>query len=158
MTGQSEEDDNYSMIFQRETLSPELIEEMMPLLKAHHEEMDSILPLDPDFARFQFLQDCGALAVFTMREAQDLVGYWVCIVNHAIHSKNVLIAYSDAIYVKPEARGLEPIKFIKFVVAELKKQGVKVFDCLIKTQHNFGVILERMGFKQEEQAFTLRLT
>ena len=148
------------MRFAREEYSPALIAEMMPLWKAHHAEVANKFygPLLPDLEVYFKAAQAGMLRIFTVRDwKQNLHGYQVYFVNNHQHSKEMKHAVQDILYLCPENRkGLEGYKFVKWCVSKLRPE-VAVIHQRISARHDFGKLLERMGFALEDLTYSLKV-
>ena len=146
------------MRFAREYYSPQLISDMLPLWKSHyietHDEMYG--PLDPDLGFYE--RAAGMLRVFTVRDFDDaLQGYQVFFVANDPHSMTNVQAVQDILYLAAEARkGLTGYKFIKWCMEQLEAEGVDVIHQRISAHHDFGPVLERMGFTLEDLTYSRR--
>jgi GNAT superfamily N-acetyltransferase len=147
--------------FARETLTPELLAESMPLLKAHWAEVAHFkdIPLDPDEEGYLRIQDAGFLRVFTARDPdRRLVGYVVHFVTPNLHYRGVKHALQDVVFVAPEYRhGGMGMRLIAFADSCLAAEGVVVVCQHIKAAHNFGPMLERLGYELVDLIFQRRL-
>lgn len=138
--------------FGRETVAS-VWDEIQPLLRQHYDELTwrkEKFTLDPDRERYLALETAGRLRVYSMRRDGILVGYSCYLVSPALHYKGVLMAVNDVLYVSPEERGLEPIKFMRWCEKELKNDGVQCITLHIKKSMNWGRLAERMGYEVVE--------
>lgn len=161
------------MRFQRETLSVSLFEEMKPLLEKHFHEIAHYqdIPLDPAIDQYLALERAGALRVFTARgliraqnedgnweEKEILAGYCIFFVRHNLHYQGSLQASQDILFVYPAFRHAGfGSKFISFCDDELRKEGVQVAYHHVKQAHNFGPLLERIGYQLVDLIYGRRL-
>jgi len=147
------------MLFNREIATPELFRELMPLLEKHYEEIahHKDVPLDPDWQQYEKLEQINALRVFTARDADGrLVGYAVYFVRHNIHYRSSLQALQDILFIDPAVRGFGA-KFILWCDKQLAAEGVHITYHHVKAAHNFGPMLERLGYNLVDLIFTKRL-
>lgn len=125
-------------------------DEVYPLWKDHWEEVATNkdkIPLDPDFNGYRYLQKAGSLLCVTCRDNGNLVGYSFMFVFPHIHYKSTLTAMNDILYLKPEYRkGFAGVRLIKLSEEACRSRGVKKIAWHIKTDHNFGKIMERLGY------------
>lgn len=147
------------IVFSQENYSDKLVQEMMPLWAAHHAEIPQLkTPLEPDLRVYQAIESNGGLRVFTVRHAESLVGYQVFFVAADHHSKNQVQAVQDILYLAPEYRGTwHGYKFIQWCDARLGEEGVNVSVKRIDSQHDFGRMLERMGYTLVDLTYARRL-
>lgn len=147
-----------STSFQRER-SQDIFHEVMPLLELHYKEISHYhdIPLDPDFEKYEAMENAGAVRTFTARdEEKNIIGYAVFFVRHNLHYKTSFQAYQDILFIHPERRGFG-FKFIKWCDEQLKDEGVQVVYHHVKTAHNFGPVLERMGYECIDLIYGKRL-
>lgn len=150
---------NGAVRFAREALTDSLLSEMVPLLHAHWREIAhySDIPLAPDFDAYRAMVASGALRVFTARDALGLVGYAVWIVRNAPHYAGSRQAVQDILFLEPAARGLNGIRFLRWCDQALAAEGVQVAHHHVKMAHNWGPILERMGYEAVDVIYSRRL-
>lgn len=133
-------------------------EEVKPLLPLHWEEIaldKTTVPLDPDWDEYDSLAAKGRLHLLTVRNDGELVGYYVGIVRPHLHYKSTLMAFNDVMYIKPAYRqGMVGVKIFKEIERTLKERGVEKMFMNTKEHHNFGVILERLGYRKTETIYT----
>jgi GNAT superfamily N-acetyltransferase len=137
----------------------EFFEEIRPLIFAHYKEIAHFqdIPLDPDFDLYSAVDKSGHLRIFTAREDDGhLIGYAVFFVRANIHYKSSIQAVQDIIYVDKERRGFGH-KFILWCDGQLRDEGVQAVYHHVKNEHNFGPMLERLGYKLVDLIFTKRL-
>lgn len=131
--------------------------EIKPLIKLHWQEIaldKESIPLDPDWDEYDRLASKDQLHLLTARNGSELIGYYVGIVRPHLHYKSTLMAFNDVMYIKPEHRqGMVGIRLLKEIEKTLKDRGVKKMFMNTKEHHNFGVILERLGYKKSESIF-----
>lgn len=147
------------MKFKREPASEDLFSEAWPLLEAHYKEIAHFqdIELNPDFETYLNVDKLGALRTFTARdESGELLGYAVFFVRANIHYKASLQAVQDVIYIDKDRRGFGH-KFILWCDKELAREGVQVVYHHVKFEHNFGAMLERIGYSLVDLIYTKRL-
>src|SRR5689334_18451912 len=85
--------------FARETLTTELVDELLPLLRAHYLEIAHYqdIELDPDWDAYAVVQQNNALRVFTARQDGKLVGYCAFFLRKNMHYRKSLQAVNDVI-------------------------------------------------------------
>lgn len=147
------------MKLQRELATPALCEELLPLLEAHYQEIAHFkdIKLEPDFEQYIRVEEAGSLRVFTARDEDNaLFGYAIYFVRANIHYKSSVQAVQDILYVHPQYRGIGA-KLIAHADRELAKEGVQAVYHHVKSEHNFGPLLERMGYKLVDLIYAKRL-
>lgn len=146
------------MKFQRE-LVHEIFHETKPLLEKHWKEIAHYqdIALDPDFDQYERLENSGALRTFTARtEDNSLVGYAVFFVRANIHYKSSIQAAQDVLFIDPNHRGFGR-DFIVWCDEELRKEGVQAVYHHVKAAHNFGPLLERLGYELVDLIYGRRI-
>lgn len=100
------------------------------LLRAHWNELGvhkSRMPLDPDFARFQLLEEGGIFKVWAARTAaaRTLVGYIGWFIQPHMHYRSTLTAVDDLFLLDPQhRRGLAGYRMFETSLAALRELGV----------------------------------
>lgn len=148
------------MRFQREK-AQDIFAEIMPLLEKHYLEIAHYqdIKLEPDFEQYAKIEDCGLLRTFTARDDQGvMVGYAVFFVKSNLHYKSSKQAVQDVIYIERSRRGAGIGKeFIQWCDEQLKADGCQVVYHHIKDKHNFGPMLETMGYQLVDLIYGRRL-
>lgn len=133
-------------------------DEIKPLLEEHWEEIalnKDKIKLNPDWDLYQEIYEKGNLAIYTAREGESLVGYFVVMVTPNIHYKDHLFATNDIVFIRKDHRkGRTGINLIKFAEEDLKKFNVSVMVINVKTHKPFDKVLEWLGFKKIEHTFS----
>jgi hypothetical protein len=145
--------------FEHGQLSEVLIAELMPLLKDHWVEVarDADIPLDPDWPVYQKMEEAGAFKIFTARnELGQLIGYNAFFVHHNLHYKSSKQAVQDVIFIDKKSRGFGR-SFIDWCDAELRDIGVQKVYHHVKAKHNFGPMLETLGYELADLIYARRL-
>ena len=135
--------------------------EAMPLIEAHWQEIalhQDTIQLNPNWQQYFRLEEEGKLHVYTAREDDKLVGYFVMIVVPHLHYSDHSFAHNDVIYVDPEYRkGFTAWRLIKFATEQLELAGVSVMMINIKRHKPFDKLLQRLGFTETESIYSKRL-
>lgn len=147
------------MHFSRESLQDNIIE-AESLLKEHWGEIAHYkdIPLDPNYDEYINLENAGIVRCFVARSGRDnsMVGYGVYFVRHNLHYRNSLQAVQDIIFIKKEHRG-KGGAFLFWCDEQLKNEGVQAVYHHVKTEHNFGPVLERMSYELVDLIYARRL-
>lgn len=136
------------MRFSRESIET-FIDEIKPLLESHYDEIAHFksIPLDPDYDQYLELEKMGIVRCFIARNNDgDMIGYAIYFVRRNIHYKSSLQSVQDVLYMNPAYRGRGGL-FIMWCDEQLKAEGVEVNYHHIKAEHNFGPMLEKMGYR-----------
>lgn len=145
--------------FRREIAGPKLFEELAPLFQKHYDEIAHFkdIELDPDWEQYERIEQAGALRVYIARGPEgDIVGYAVYFLRHNFHYKNSYQALQDILFIDPSKRGFGA-KFILWCDKQLKEEGVQVAYHHVKQAHNFGPMLERIGYRLVDLIYARRL-
>lgn len=148
------------MDFALEVFTPKLYGEMWPIFEAHYKEISHYqdIPLSPDTLHYDTLQKVGILRVYTVRDSGKLVGYCVFSVGKNPHYDTSVQAKQDILFLSKELRGgMNGFKFIQWCDEQLHKEGVQVVYHHVKKSHNFGPVLERMGYELVDLIYGRRL-
>lgn len=117
----------------------------------------SDIELNVDWATYFKMQDGGMLRMFTAREQDGtLVGYAVFIVRYNPHYADSLTALQDVIFIDPGKRGFGK-KFIEWCDEQLRKEEVQLVVHHVKAAHNFGQMLESIGYELIDLMYGRRL-
>jgi N-acetylglutamate synthase-like GNAT family acetyltransferase len=111
--------------------------------------------LSPNIEKYLIIEGGGNLLLVTARDEGVLVGYSIMFVDNHIHYSDTKVAINDVLYLSTKYRkGMAGVRLIKVTEAECRKLGVKKIFWHIKTDHNFGPIMERLGYKPAEINYT----
>ena len=128
------------------------------LLEAHWEEIalnKGKIALNPDWEAYEALEGSGKLKIFTARDDDRLIGYFVVIVGVNLHYKDHVFAVNDILYLDKEHRkGRTGLKLIKFAEKCLKEDGVSVLSINTKVHKPFDSLMEYMGFNLIERVYS----
>lgn len=145
--------------FQRESARA-LWPEIMPLLQTHWREIAHYqdIPLDPDVDQYNAADDAGMLRCFTARVDGVLVGYAIYFVRSNMHYRSSKQAVQDVLFLLPEYRKSRiGIELIKHCDEQLRGEGVQAVYQHVKQSHNFGPLLERLGYELVDLIYARRL-
>jgi|TARA_R110000868_G_scaffold169111_2_gene403999 hypothetical protein len=143
--------------YQQEFL-PTVKSDIQYLLKEHWEEiaLNKIkIRLNPDWDAYESLEQQGKLKIFTARDEETLVGYFVVLMGVNLHYKDHIFAANDVIYLSAKHRkGLTGVKLIKFAETCLKQDGVSVLSINTKVHRPFDKIMDYLGFNLIERVYS----
>lgn len=130
--------------------------EAEPLFRAHWEEIArhrEQVALDPDWARYQALEDASTLLAVTMRQAWKLAGYATFLVAPHLHYRQIVVGSQDMIYVAPEFRrgGFGYCALLRFCDAELARRGVNLAIQRDKGAHPLDAVYRRLHYAPVER-------
>jgi hypothetical protein len=133
-------------------------DECKPLLEEHWNEIANnkhVIKLNPDWEAYHYLEQQGALNIFTARDNGKLVGYFVTIKRANIHYKDHIFAANDIIFINKNYRkGFTGIRLIKFAEKVLKEDGVSVLVINTKTHKPFDQLLLWLNYKHIENVYS----
>lgn len=138
----------------------DLWDEVMPLLHSHWLEICTYkdIRLNPDKAVYARNEANGLFKAYTIRSDGALIGYAGYMVCPNMHYQPILMAVQDVLYLSPDYRGkLIGLRFIKWCDKQLYELGVAYVSQHVKTAHNWGPLLERIGYSHTENIYTRRL-
>lgn len=147
------------MQIQKESVS-DIWHELQPLLEQHFEEISANpdIPLEVEYAKYEAMENAGSFILFTAREDGALIGYAAYFIAGNLHYSSSKQATQDVLFLRKDKRkGFAGIKLIKFADKVLAENGVQVVYHHVKVAHNFGLILERMGYNKVEYIYSKRL-
>lgn len=145
--------------FQREIGTAEFFEEVLPLVRKHYKEIAHYadIPLDPSLDQYARFEEMGLLRIFTARDSHGfLIGYSVFFVRPNLHYKSSLQAVQDVLYIDPDRRGFG-MKFIEWCDQQLREEKVQAVYHHVKVKHDFGKLLERLGYQLIDLIYARRL-
>ncbi len=145
--------------FQEETLEQIRGRELEDILKLHSKELTEFsASLNPDWKRYQQIENMNALHIVTARDNEKLIGYYVSIIATHHHYKDALIAENDVHYILPKYRkGWLGYKFLKQVIQFLKERNVDIILHSMKADHSYLPITKRLGFKLTDYKLTMEV-
>ena len=145
------------MRYQQEFLD-QVKDDILSLLDLHYKEIalnQDKIKLNPDWDVYNELEQQGKLKIFTARDNDTLVGYFVVVVGVNMHYKDHTFACNDIIYLHKDYRkGFAGIKLIKFAKKCLTEDGVSVLAINTKVHQPFDKVLERLGFNLIERVYS----
>lgn len=148
----------FNLTYQKENFS-DIKYELQPLLEKHWEEVaiyKDKVPYAPDWERYHNLESSGQLHIVTVRDAGELVGYYVSIISQGLHYRFTKYAINDIVLIKPEYRNARVgVDLFKYTERLLKEQeGVAVMTVHMKTFLPFDSLCEGLGFDYAERLYT----
>lgn len=154
-----------SVAYARESLSPTLWDELVPLLAAHYDEVAHFrdIPLDPDRSMYERVETNGGLRIYTARLATgSLIGYMVVFIAQSMHYRSKKFANQDILFVDRPYRGSRiGIDLIRFAHTRLRSDD-QVDVVFQHTKHksdlNIGPMLGRLlGYEHVDDIWAKRL-
>ena len=143
--------------YQQEFLTS-VVDDIKPLIKSHWDEIalnQDRIKLNPDWDAYQNFEDQDRLRIFTARDKDELVGYFVVIIGVNIHYKDHLFASNDIIYLSPNHRkGFTGIRLIKFAEKCLREDGISVLTINTKVHQPFDKLMDFLKFNKIERVYS----
>ena len=103
--------------------------ELKALLPGHYRELalnQDQVPLDPQDAVYIERERQGGLLFVTLRDAGELVGYYIGFIAPGLHYRTCLTCTTDIFYLRPDKRkGGAGLRMFQFVESELRRRGVQ---------------------------------
>ena len=103
--------------------------ELKVLLPGHYRELalnQDQVPLDPQYAMYIERERQGGLLFVTLRDAGELVGYYIGFIAPGLHYRTCLTCTTDIFYLRPDKRkGGAGLRMFQFVESELRRRGVQ---------------------------------
>lgn len=132
--------------------------EMIPLHHTHHHEVPLFgLELNINFNAYIEGEAKGVLKLFTMRDRGKLVGYCAFFIFLHPHHSATFMAKQDVLFVHPDYRGWNAIKFIKYCDEQLKNMGIDFSIHSVPATGKWAGVLERIGYNELETNYSRRL-
>ncbi|GAG11823.1 unnamed protein product [marine sediment metagenome] len=128
------------------------LEDIKRVLPTHHEEVEnSGWVINPDWLKYQELEDSGSLLVHVVYDGLDLVGYSVDVISDSLHYKGKRVSVNDGLYINPAYRGLGLNRIMMdAVLAYLRSEGIDSYTQHRKTDHPGTITMKKSGFEQVE--------
>lgn len=117
------------------------------------------LKFNPDWKRYQLLENEDVLRWMAARVDGELVGYASIILTDSFHDCNIRCAIVQDIYLSPEYRkGKAGIRFLWVIEEQLKALNVHSMSIGERIPGKpVGKIYERLGYRSEEKIWTKSL-
>ena len=146
------------VIIRRETWE-QYYPDCVPLWTAHHNELNSTDPLDPDLSVIKRGMDSGNIVVLVARDNETMAGYCWWTFGKSVEIKDLLCADQRLWYVdKPYRRGTVAYRLFKSSIDFLKSIGVrKIYPhhWFVGDSPKAARIFESFGAKPEELVYSL---
>lgn len=140
------------------TVMPESFEQMLPellpILPLHYEELalnQDKVPLSPQYNIYIDREREGQLLFMVMREAGEMIGYFIGFISPGLHYSTCLTCNMDIFYIRPDKRGHRYGKALfEAVEGELVRRGVDRWFVGSKCHKDASWLFERLGFDRVE--------
>lgn len=125
------------------------LSELQKLLPEHYKELalnQDKVPLDPQYSVYIEREHRGELLFVTLREAGELVGYFIGFIAPGLHYRTCLTCTMDIFYVRADKRtGTAGVRLFRFVESELKRRGVQRWFMGSKLHADASALFKRIG-------------
>ena len=125
------------------------LEELKVLLPAHYKELamnQDKVPLSPRFDVYIEHERAGGLLFVTLRDAGELVGYFIGFIAPGLHYSTCLTCTMDIFYVRQDRRsGSSGVRLFRFVEAELRRRRVQRWTMGSKIHADASALFKRIG-------------
>lgn len=133
----------------------ERLEELQGLLPQHYQELaldQDKVPLSPQYDIYIARERLGELLFVTLRDAGELVGYFIGFIAPGLHYSTCLTCTMDIFFIRPDRRGsgLPGVRLFRAVEAELRRRGVHRWFVGSKCKADASALFERLGFDRVE--------
>jgi L-amino acid N-acyltransferase YncA len=136
-----------------------VLEEIKPLFADHWADLaldKDKAPLDPQYEVYLAREARGETLVVTLREAGDVVGYFVGFVAPGLHYRQTLTFIMDIFWVRKDHRNRAGgLKMMRRLLSELKRRGVQRAFLGSKLHQDSGRLFQAFGFTPVETYYTL---
>jgi hypothetical protein len=127
----------------------ERLAELQVLLPLHYEELalnQDKVPLVPQYGIYIDRERAGQLLFVTLRDAGELVGYFIGFISPGLHYSTCLTCNMDIFYVRQDKRaGSAGVRMFRFVEAELRRRGVQRWFMGSKIHADASPLFKRIG-------------
>lgn len=135
-----------------------VLDEIRPLFADHFDELaldKDKAPLDPQYDLYLAREARGEALVVTLREAGELVGYFIGFVAPGLHYRRTLTFIMDIFWVRRDHRNRSGgLRLMRRLMAELKRRGVQRAFLGSKLHRDSGRLFEAFGFRPVETFYS----
>lgn len=151
------------VVVQIEPLSYILLNGLVDLAFEAWQELESEHPnepYNPDWERYQKMENADGLRFFSLRESGNLIGYASIKLDIDEHRNGLLTGSFNDIFITMPKRGYAAF-LVKYVEKTLSGMGVKRTQIAekvnIRALNSAGEFYERMGYKPQEVIYSKAL-
>lgn len=131
-----------------------VLPEIQHLLQAHYEELTlnkGRVTLKPVWSKYLDMERSGKFFALIARIDSEVVGYSGFILDQHLHYADLMLAQNDVLFLRKDHRlGMTGIRLLKFSEQFMQGKGANKIIWHIKLANDFRVILNRMGYQDEE--------
>lgn len=134
------------------------LEELQALLPLHYAELalnQDKVPLSPQYSIYIARERAGELLFVTLREAGQMVGYFIGFIAPGLHYSTCLTCTMDIFYVRQDKRkGTAGVRLFRFVEAELRRRRVQRWFMGSKIHADASALFKRIGGEPVETYYS----
>jgi GNAT superfamily N-acetyltransferase len=134
------------------------LSELQVLLPLHYRELalnQDKVPLQPQYHVYIERERAGGLLFVTLRDAGQLVGYFIGFIAPGLHYETCLTCTMDIFYVRQDKRsGSAGVRMFRVVEAELRRRGVQRWFMGSKIHADASALFKRIGAAPVETYFS----
>lgn len=134
------------------------LEELQPLLPLHYEELalnQDKVPLAPQYNVYIERERAGGLLFVTLRDAGELVGYFIGFIAPGLHYSTCLTCTMDIFFLRKDKRtGSAGVRLFRFVEDELRRRGVQRWFMGSKVKADASALFKRIGAQPVETYYS----
>ena len=113
--------------------------------------------LAPKLSIYKSLADQNILKLYSVKDDDILVGYFVSFIMPHQHYADVIVAETDTFFISEKYRkGLLGYKFLQYVVKNLK-QKVGIIFLTMNVKKDLSKLLTRLNFKLTDYKYSLEI-
>lgn len=132
--------------------------ELQPLLPLHYEELalnQDKVPLSPQYNVYIERERAGGLLFVTLRDAGELVGYFIGFIAPGLHYSTCLTCTMDIFFLRKDKRtGSAGVRLFRFVEDELRRRGVQRWFMGSKVKADASALFKRIGAEPVETYYS----
>lgn len=144
------------LTFQEEKLDT-LLSDLEEYIYKHWEEAITYsdrIPFDPDWEMYRALERDEAIKMFTVRDGEELVGYFGVFLSTHLHCSTHTFATSHVLYVKEELRHQNiGTELISFSEKRLKDEGVTALILSVPHSIPFDKLYKDLNYSLAERVY-----
>lgn len=131
------------------------MDEIKPLTQDEWEESGHPnRPLDVNWNAYLDAENRGQLSLFTARDGETLIGYFVVLVMSPLTTASDIVGYYDSVYVRKDYRkSFVGRRLFKFVEQCLKEDGIQRVIASSSKKNPIGKFLNRLGYEEIETKY-----
>ncbi len=141
-----------------ETTVTDKLAELLPLLRAHRDELATakhLMELAPHLEAYRALEQGGALLALVAYRGDEIAGYSINFIGPHLHYSGLRYAHNDALYVAPAHRGGRlGMALIRRTEALAQERGARLMMWHAKRNTALGKLLPRLGYGVQDIVYS----